>query len=97
MSYSRIPRGARLTERNFGVSADGDTVSVAFWEYRPAGSRPMWFQSATGYTGRRVARRVIEQFSGASGEARMRAELAESRRLLAASREAARQRSEEER
>ena len=87
MGYAKIPRGARLLEENFGIDAAGEAVSVAFWEHRPRGSAPVWLQSATRYVGRRTHRLGIEQFTGASGEARMRAELAVSRRLLAESRD----------
>lgn len=90
MGYSSVPRGAQLLERNFGITPAGDVVAVSFWEHKPAGMPPMWFQSGGRYEGRRIARGsvAIAQYSGASGEARMRLELAESRRLLAESRDA---------
>jgi hypothetical protein len=87
VGYSKIPRGARLLEENFGIDADGEAVSVAFWQHQPRGAAPVWLQSATRYAGRRAHCLGIEQFTGASGEARMREELAVSRRLLAESRD----------
>lgn len=90
MGYASVPRGAQMMERNFGITSAGDVVSVSFWEHNPDGMPPMWFQSGGRYQGRRIERGsvAIAQYSGASGEARMRRELAESRRLLAQSREA---------
>lgn len=88
MANHRIPNAAKLVEKNYGRDADGNTVVVAAYKYKPpTDTLPKFY--LVGYQERNgmvvSSTRTTQQFSGKSGAARFAVELETSRQMLAAS------------
>lgn len=88
MGNDSIPRTATLTEDLFGIDADGNVIRTKVFRHRRAGhAHPMFWVLQYRELNRRIDRstRRTRQFTGPDAQARLDADMAETRRLLAAS------------
>ena len=92
MANHEIPRTAERVETLFGVDADGNVIRCVIFTHTRAGHQhPMFYVLQYREAARRIDRdtRVTQQFSGPAARARLDEALAETRALLAESRERA--------
>lgn len=95
MANHRIPRPARVIEEIHGVTGDGGAATTYAYEHTRRGHQaPEFYLVQFRWAGRRIDRdsRWTRQYSGPRAAARLEADLAEVRELMAASRVAAAER-----
>lgn len=92
MANHEIPRTAQRIETMFGVDANGDVVRVVIFEHKRQGHvHKMYYVLQYREIARRIERgsRHTRQYTGPDALARLEADIAETRDLLADSRERA--------
>jgi hypothetical protein len=92
MANHTIPRSARCIESQYGVDAKGEVVVCKVFEHTRQGhDRPMFYVLQYRCSGRAIDRpsRVTREFTGPHARQNLDAEMAETRKLFAESRERA--------